>query len=306
MAPMMLSMKNTIKRIANYINGNTRIRLFNDGTRIMETDDDSFDLQYPTNIDMTITHKCDNGCPYCYLGCSESGNHAEILKVPFYDTLLKGSELAVNLNNCDHPQLEEFLVQMKNRGIFVNGTVNQVDFMRNIDLLRRWRDEEKIWGLGISLKKPDKEFLELVDEFPNAVIQVINGILSPSDIEGLRDRGLKILILGYKKTGRGWRYEYDNYGQVEARMRYLKDVLPIMFHHFKVISFDNLAIEQLGVKNMGIVTDDEWGKQYQGDDGTCTFAIDLVTGTFSKTSMDDVKLPVIDDVAEMFHIIKTI
>ena len=50
-----------------------------------------------------------------------------------------------------------------------------------------------------------------------------------------------------------------------------------------VLSFDNLALEQLPVRN--ILTANEWDEMYQGDDGTSTFFINLVDGTFGINSL---------------------
>ena len=67
-------------RIARYQNGNAWVEMYDDGTRIIETHgDEPFDFEYPLNNDITITHKCDGGCPFCYLGCTPNGKHADIL-----------------------------------------------------------------------------------------------------------------------------------------------------------------------------------------------------------------------------------
>ena len=264
--------------IANYINGNTHITLWSDGTREMETEDNEFKFDYPTNVDVTITHKCDNECKYCYLGCRKDGSHADLTKFNFFDTLNPGQELAINLNNCDHPQLFEFLQKMRDKGVFVNGTVNQVDFENHALLIKALCD---------------------------AVIHVINGLFTADDIEMLRDKGLKILILGYKNIGRGNEFQKQNEIIIQSRQEYLKNVLPTLFERFDVISFDNLAIDQLNVKQL--LSPEEWERFYQGDEGTATFAIDLVTGKFSRNSMvtDQNRLyPICDSVKEMFDVIK--
>lgn len=295
-----------MKKIADYINGNAHIVMYEDGTRIMETDDVGFNFKYPTNNDVTITHKCSQGCPYCYLGCTPEGKHAD-LSAKFLDTINAGAELAINLNDMDHPQLDEFLERMKSQGVFVNGTVNQAQFMVNYERLKRLCREKLLWGVGVSLREPDDEFISKIQEFPNAVIHVINGILKPDDIEKLRDRGLKLLILGYKDLNRGVSYREENSGTVSLRQRYLKDVLASMVSHFACISFDNLAIEQLNVRETLKDFIADWDEVYQGDEGSSTFAVDLVDGTFGVNSMatgDDTYL-IMDDIRDMFKVIKS-
>ena len=101
--------------IADYINGNVHITLDDDGTRIMECpDNEAWDFEYPTNIDMTITKSCTGRCQYCYLGCTPNGKHADLLSyrnIEIFDSLLPGTEVAINLNSCDHPQLFHFSVK---------------------------------------------------------------------------------------------------------------------------------------------------------------------------------------------------
>jgi len=302
---MIKIIENKPNPIADYFNGNAHIKLYEDGTRIIETDDDEFKLNYPLNMDVTITHRCDHGCKFCYLNCTSDGEHADILKPSFLDTLHAGTELAINLNDLSHPQLSKFLVRMRDRGVFVNGTINQDHFMKYYKVLGGLCKSKCLWGLGISLTKATPEFVQLAKRFPNAVIHVINGILQPKDIEALRDNGLKLLVLGYKNVGRGEEYEIDNEIAIRMRQRYLYDMLPSMVNHFDVISFDNLAIQQLNAKRL--VNSEQWSELFQGEEGTSTFAVDMVKGVFSLNSMvvDPSRLyPIMDDVESMWQVIQ--
>ena len=56
--------------IAKYDNGNHRVILFSDGTKIKETinpDDDHFTYEFPESFDLKITDYCDAGCAYCFI-----------------------------------------------------------------------------------------------------------------------------------------------------------------------------------------------------------------------------------------------
>ena len=57
-----------------------------------------------------------------------------------------------------------------------------------------------------------------------------------------------------------------------------------------MVSFDNLALKQLNVKRL--MTKEEWEMFYMGDDGTMTFAINLVEGTFSPNSVSPIKFEI--------------
>lgn len=302
---MVKIIENKPNLIADYFNGNAHVKLYEDGTRIIETEDDEFRLNYPLNMDVTITHRCDHGCKFCYLNCTSDGKHADILKPSFLDTLHAGTELAINLNDLSHPQLSKFLVRMRDKGVFVNGTINQDHFMKYYKVLEGLCKSKCLWGLGISLTKATPEFVQLAKRFSNAVIHVINGILQPKDIEVLRDNGLKLLVLGYKNVGRGEEYEVDNEITIRMRQRYLYDMLPSMINHFDVISFDNLAIQQLDAKRL--VNSEQWSELFQGEEGTSTFAVDMVKGVFSLNSMvvDPSRLyPIMDDVESMWQVIQ--
>lgn len=291
------------RKVADYLNGNVHIQLYSDGTRIMETEADEFEFDRPTNIDLTITKACDGGCPYCYMNCTTEGKLAD-LSHPILKSLGEYQELAINLNDMNIPDLVPFLQRMKQRHIFVNGTINQVHFLKHWKLLKQLCGKRLLWGIGISLRNPTPEFINTVKGFPNAVIHVINGVLSASDIEKMRDKGLKLLILGYKNLGRGTDYATENSASVVARQRYLKDVLPTMFRHFDVVSFDNLALEQLRVKD--ILTDEEWDRYYQGDEGSSTFYLDLVDEKFGVSSLcsPEEMHPLLGSVKEMFDVVR--
>ena len=96
---------------------------------------------------------------------------------------------------------------------------------------------------------------------------------------------VKVLILGYKNLGRGINYKNNVYNHVEDYIKQLQFWLPKMVNKCKVVSFDNLAIEQLGVKELLFKDkEDEWNEFYMGDDGNFTLYIDAVNQTFAKNS----------------------
>ena len=291
--------------IADYMNGNVHVTLDDDGTRIMEVpDDEEFNFEYPVNIDINISENCDGGCSFCYQRCTPDGKHAELLNEPLFDTILPGTEIAIPLNKMNHPQLIPFLNKMKKRGVVVNGTINQIHFMKYHKLLQKLCDRKFLHGIGISLRKPTEEFINLVKTFPNAIIHVINGIVTADDIEMLRDRGLKILILGYKDIGRGIKYKKENEVNLKARQKYLYNVLQTLQNHFETISFDNNALAQLDARRL--IPEDKWDEFYQGDEGTLSMYIDLVNRKFgiSSTEPPENMMLLTDDVKEMFEIVK--
>ena len=289
--------------IVKYENGNYIVFFnLNNGTKIRETNDDEFIPSFAEGVDMKITDKCDGGCAFCYEGCTPNGKHGDILNYKFLDTLRPYTELAINGNDMSHPDLIPFLMKLKEKKVIVNMTVNQLHFERHQDLIRKLVDDKLIYGLGISLKNPTEEFVALVKTYPNAVIHVINGIVGPADIGILADNDLKILILGYKLLRRGVDHYSTHYENIEALQYWLKENLEEMIEHFKVISFDNLAITQLDVRRL--MSEKDWKEFYMGDDGKYTFYLDMVEGTYGKNSLSTERYPIEDDIVTMFEKIR--
>ncbi|MBO5435305.1 hypothetical protein J6A31_05770 [bacterium] len=294
-----------MKTIGTYKNGNYTVRILQDGTKIRTTEADEFIPAFAENCDCKITDCCDGGCTFCYEGCTPNGKHGN-LNYKFVDTLHPYTELAINGNDMSHPDLVPFLEKLKTRKVIANMTVNQVHFERNYDMILDLINKGLINGLGISLKSPSDEFIARVKMIPNAVIHVINGIVTPSDIKAMSNHGLKILILGYKNMRRGadW-YEVNNKG-INDLQKWLSDNLADIIDKFEVVSFDNLAIRQLNVKSL--MSEEEWREFYMGDDGGYTFYIDMVTGTFGKNSLAELneRFPIEDlSIDEMFSKIRT-
>lgn len=288
-----------------YKNGNSICKInLDNGTKIRETKDDYWDLAFPESLDLNIGNRCDGGCPFCYINATPNGIDAELLNVPFIDTLHPYTEVAINGNSVDHPQLIPFLEKLKNHKIIANITVNQKHFERNLDLIKKLVDDKLVYGIGISLVHPTPKFISQVKMFDNAVIHVINGVITPEQFETLADNDLKILILGYKNLGRGNKYMSDNLEDVIERMNYTYNHLSELIPRFKVVSFDNLSIDQLDVKR--VLSDDEWNKFYMGDEGTASMFVDLVTGKFGISSLCDESemMPILDNIENMFDVIK--
>ena len=287
-----------------YKNGNYTVVILQDGTKIRKTNDDEFIPSFAENCDVKITDKCSIGCPWCYEGCTKEGKHCDLFKYKFIETLHPYTEMALNGNDLNHPQLEEFLNFLKTKKVFANITVHQKQFINNYDFIKRLIDNKLIYGVGISYNHYNQDFINKIKEIPNAVLHTINGILSEDDINKLKGNNLKVLVLGYKYLQRGISYSDDNQYIIDKNWKYLKEELPkiIANNYFQLISFDNLSLNQLDVKRL--LSDKEWEEFYMGDDGKYTFYIDMVKGEFSKNSIASERYPIGDKtIDEMFNFI---
>lgn len=289
-----------------YKNGNYRTLILSDGTKIRKTNDDEFIPDFAENMDIKITNCCDRNCLMCHEGSIPDGKHGDIMNEKFIDTLHPYQEVAIGGGDITtHPDLIPFLQKLKERKVIANITVNQIHFEQKQDLIKRLVNEKLIYGLGVSLVNPTEKFISLIKQYPNAVIHVINGILKPSDIEALGNNNLKMLILGYKQLRRGTDWYTEDHENIVVRQMWLKENICNIYDKFKVVSFDNLAIEQLNMRRF--FTDKEWEEFYMGDDGKFTYYIDMVERKFAKslTAPMDKRYDLIDSTDEMFRRIVT-
>lgn len=304
--------------LGQYQNGNYSVTILSDGTKIRENDLDFFDAESPESMDIKITNACDMGCPMCHEDSRPDGKHGDILNLPFLDSLHEFTELAIGGGNpLSHPDFIPFLHLLKERKLIANVTVNEVHFLNNIPLLLKLTEQGFIYGLGISYTGGDREstyrFADEISKFPNAVIHIINGIVSMEQVSWLseRNRELKILILGYKDFRRGADHHVKVGQIVDNKMSDMYEYLPQVIKNgwFKTVSFDNLAISQLNVKRL--MSEDEWKIFYMGDDGregelsSASMYVDAVSGQFARNSCSTERFPVTNNIIEMFQFLKT-
>ena len=295
-----------MKLLNRYKDGNIKVDIFDDGTRIIDIPDgEKPDLQFPLSMDFKITNWCDQMCPMCHEMSNPEGKHGDIMNLKFIDSLRAGTEMAIGGGKVtSHPQLKEFLQKLKSKGVLPSITVHQNEFVDKVNLLNELIEEDLIYGLGVSYLKPYDMMWKAVTENENAVVHLIAGIHGKDVFDYLSQFNCKILILGYKNWGRGANL-LKNEGlskDIQDKIDWLKKNLKKYMSKFKVVSFDNLAIKQLDVKN--ILTDNEWQEFYQGDDGTMTMYVDGVKQQFAMTSTSPTRYDLLDNIDDMFKIIK--
>lgn len=294
-----------MKILDTYKNGNAKIMLFDNGTRVIEyPDDEKLNVDFPLSMDCKITNRCPMGCPMCHEKSTPDGEHGDIMNAEFIDKLHKGTEMAIGGGAVtSHPDLVDFLYKLKNIGVRPSITVHQKEFERNENLIKYLIDNELIYGLGVSFSsKNDKLWLKILS-YKNTVVHLINGIHGKEVFDYFAYNKAKILILGYKDFGRGHDFLNTEMGKIiEEKMTWLNQNLKNYIDKFEVVSFDNLAIEQLDVKS--ILSEKEWNEFYQGDDGTATMYVDLVKKQFAKTSTSSKRFDLLDNIEYMFNVVK--
>lgn len=291
--------------LGEYMNGNVHTQIYEDGTKIRETEDDEFRPEFAENMDIKICDRCDGGCAMCHEGSTPDGKLGDIMNEKFIDTLHPFTEAALGGGSVfEHPDLIPFLEKLKEKQVIPNITVNQRHFLNNIDLLHDLEKRKLIYGIGVSLVAVTDELLARLSEFPNAVVHTINGVLTPWQIERLIGNDLKVLILGYKELRRGVSYKEANKDKIMANQAFLEHNLFRLLNGVKVLSFDNLAIEQLHIKDK--ISPERWEEFYAGDDGTFTYYVDMVNRQFARSSTApfDKRYPLMDNVDDMFKVVR--
>ena len=295
-------------RWVKYRNGNYDVYIdLSTGTKIRKNDLDNLTPSHPESMDIKITNRCKHGCVMCHENSTKDGLHGDIMNAKFIETLLPYTELAIGGGNpLEHPDLEMFLRKCKSLKLIPSMTVHQDDFMNNLEFLRMLRDEELIWGIGVSVSYVTDELIEALHEFPNAVCHIIAGIATEAVINKLAHNELKVLILGFNIFRRGEAlYEKDS-TNIDFLIQYMYDILPEMVNNgwFNTVSFDNLAIEQL--KPRRLLTPEQYDEFYMGDDGSHTMYLNLVDGVFAVSSTAKETYPITDNIKDMFDKVREV
>lgn len=261
--------------LRNSKNGGVTMVIRPDGTKIRW----GSNPELPESIDLKITDYCDAGCKFCHESSTKKGIHGNSGWI--YNLIgqcIRGSELAIGGGNpLDHPDLEKILVAAKSRGVYSNLTVNHKHVGNHLINFLMYRG--LVCGLGVSLgesfRQLPEDMLKLYIRYGSRIVfHMIAGIHNEYDLETLFRyvENPKILILGYKEYGFGKKKDR----RVDHNIERIEESI----HNYrgKHISFDNLALKQLNIKDK---FKKEYENGYMGADGTHTMYIDAVAQQFA-------------------------
>lgn len=280
---------NNAQVLSKHVNGNALVTIWEDGTRTIVIDGESTDMRLatPLNVDVRISTTCsfgsdENGvpssvCSFCHESASQRGANANLeATASVLCELPRGTEIALGLNHWGNDGLFPFLSTLRDHGLIVNVTVNSHHLARDWYNLRSAIKADLVKGIGVSYR-PDMSkacwsaLNDLLCATPNVVLHVIAGIDSVDPILALDHFGVnKILVLGEKHVGfnankvipirdsaepapvnRSTTYEW---------VTRLHEVLA----KFDIVSFDNLAVEQINVRRF-FKDKAQWKTFYQGE-----------------------------------------
>ncbi len=295
------------KIIGKYRNGNYNCIICDDGSKIRYNDADFFAPEFPESMDVKISNRC-NGvvdkdgiphpCEFCHERSHPNGDLAN-LNHPLFDSIPSFVELALGGGNVlEHPDLVPFLERMRERHVICNMTLHLSHFEQAAAKVKLWHDNGLVHGVGISVNTVPTDYqLTLLRSNSDFVVHVIAGVVPIEAMMKMYDCGLKLLILGYKNYGRGEHY-LELHPETMARIAQFEALIPEFKEHFKLLSFDNLALSQLHIKKY--VSEEEWNTSYMGDDGQFTMYLDMVKEEYAKSSISDRKPIFSNDIRDLF------
>ena len=270
--------------LADYMNGNVHIRLYDNGTKIIECPDDVIpEMEYPMSMDVKITNYCDLGCAFCHEMSTINGKHGNLNKLEkLLRQLPEGTELAFGGGNpLAHPDLVEFFGKLVRDYHLVPGiTINSKHIVEYKDLINELIDQGLVYGVGISISDDfDFSIIDNINDTKNCVYHIIAGVNDISILNKIRESKInKVLILGYKTVGRGINYKDENVDLIiQNYYDNLKD-----YQKGLHLNFDNIAVEQLDLQRL--VTPEYWESHYMGNDGQFTMYIDAVEEIYALSS----------------------
>lgn len=273
----------------SYTNGNCEVTLHADGSKVREwPDGETPKPESPESIDLKITNQCDVGCAWCHEASVKDGLHGSLARVmKAVEGLPPGVEIAIGGGDpLSHPLLVELLRGMQDRGLVANMTL-RADMRFAITNKATMIASLQAAGLlrGIGLSGVDACLFAMNnDALPsNTVCHAVAGIDDPLATSFLRSRGLNVLILGYKKYGRGAEFWGAKIEANLSRWRFFTQSL--LNQTGGVLSFDNLALEQLDIRRR--IPEDVWAKHYMGDDGAFTMYFDAVKNQYAASSTSE-------------------
>lgn len=277
-----MTTNNLAHLLASYQNGNCATWLYTDGTKVRTVDGEPRPV-HPESIDLKITDYCDAGCSFCHEQSTKRGKHADLNAIlGVVDGLPHGVEIAIGGGNpLSYPRLMPLLTALRARGLVANLTVNEVHFPHQLHNLIALQNQGYLHGIGVSVKDVSVHDIwrQIMPMPRNLVYHVIVGIADPQALLRSGKEIERILVLGYKRYGFGKKCKEGKLQEEIARWRYWIGTIMRKVPH---VSFDNLAIEQLGVKDM--LEPETWRKHYMGDDGQFTMYVDAVREEFAVSS----------------------
>jgi hypothetical protein len=253
--------------------------------------------EYPLLIDINITDKCENGCPFCYRDCTEHGSSIdnrklynildEFKKVNIPDIVIgggdildvdtwsyTGSKLTTFSTTLNPKSLEKLrnkrhlLYKFSSVAVSINGTEDFENCRKMVELIKSSYPK-----IDIVLQVIFEHFLtrkELRDEMKNFV-----------DEDIIKKNVNKLSLLGWKQTGRA-----SNLAMLNVNKEMCAKILDEVSEFFDgCIYFDSVMVERYGeVVNCSY-------KYKVGREGVHSCFYDPINGYLARNSFSEQRIP---------------
>lgn len=257
----------------------------------------------PELVDVTITHWCDYGCPYCYMGSTIKGKHApyeNIEKVLVALSKMKVFEVALGGGETtSHPDLVNILKRSRELGMVPNITTRN----HRIMLDERAPEIAKYAGaiaFSVDNYKQVIKIGRLLEKYPlldenekpvQIAVQVVMGSVSREEYKNILKAAarfsIRVTLLGFKMTGRGDAFKQIPY---EWWMEVIDDLSRngktrkrkgLYIPRFPSISVDTVMIQQ----STDILNKSDVNRLlYHSSEGTFSAYIDAVNSRMGPSS----------------------
>ena len=282
--------------IGQYKNGNYTTTLYADGSRDRVSEGDAFIPSFPESVELKITEKYDGEFPWFSSIKSENPKDAKLMEtelnpLPFIKSIRPMTEVVIEGGYLDHPEIINLLCYFKRRNIPVKIIIGQ-DYFYGHDHLKYhrllgWQNRGLMSRLGVILTdSEDQDFINHLQEFKDPTVIVTVGVFNGDDLDNLEGKGFNLLIKGYASTENNKEYTEANSQNIEYNREWLVRSIDSEFlPAFKSVSFDNLAISQLGLADERFTKkDEEHNNFYFAVDGDFSLYIDMINGEFSSSN----------------------
>lgn len=271
--------------IAAYQNGGYQVSIYNDGTKVRDELNADVPPRVPEHMDLKLTDWCDAGCAWCHEKSTTKGGHGNVdTTLALLKGLPAGVEVAIGGGDpLSHPDFERFVRGLRDYGLLPSVTVNGRHFERHRAVLERLTREGQLFGVGVSYHEALPDW-----DYENMVLHLIAGVNAPSVLD-TAPRRMKVLLLGYKRFGRGAKL-------FEVRTKQVQDTLASWYRELfwvaqeHSLSFDNLAIEQLKPERL-FANPQDYARQHMGPEGQFGMYLDAVNETFALSSYSPDRFP---------------
>lgn len=273
-----MTMQNSTQLLAQYTNGGYDVQLYRDGTKVRTKRNGGVPPALPEHMDLKITDWCDAGCAWCHEQSTPQGLHCDVqVTLNVLKPLPAGAEVAIGGGDpLSHPQFEDLVCAMRDQGLVPSVTVNGRHLARHLPVLERLISKDRLFGVGVSYYDRIPSW-----DYEHMVLHLIAGVNPPKVLDNA-NRRLKVLLLGYKKFGRGRTLFEVRSDKVQGNLdSWYRELVWVAQEHN--LSFDNLAIEQLSPKRL-FKDPADYERQYMGPEGQFGMYLDAVTQTFALSS----------------------